>query len=144
MSGTDNWLEHEHSLYENLLLQCQDAVEMASHILAARREDQWMSCMVLFTLNLPVGVTRRRTESLSDRLRSVCRCSDRENSVVGSACDGRSPGGFSRNMWVMLPILTASKSIVIFPWPQQPKKSECTITATTDKKAQRNTWLLRR
>jgi hemerythrin-like domain-containing protein len=27
MSGTDNWLEHEHSLYENLLSQCQDAVE---------------------------------------------------------------------------------------------------------------------
>ena len=27
MSSTDNWLEHEHSLYENLLLQCQDAVE---------------------------------------------------------------------------------------------------------------------
>lgn len=27
MSVTDNWLEHEHSLYENLLLQCQGAVE---------------------------------------------------------------------------------------------------------------------
>jgi iron-sulfur cluster repair protein YtfE (RIC family) len=27
MSGTDNWLEHEHSLHENLLFQCQDAVE---------------------------------------------------------------------------------------------------------------------
>ena len=27
MSITDNWLAHEHSLYENLLLQCQDAVE---------------------------------------------------------------------------------------------------------------------
>ena len=28
MSGTDNWLEHEHSLYEDLLSQCQDAVEI--------------------------------------------------------------------------------------------------------------------
>ncbi len=27
MSGTDNWLEHEHSLYEDLLSLCQDAVE---------------------------------------------------------------------------------------------------------------------
>jgi len=27
MSGTENWLEHEHSLYEDLLSQCQDAVE---------------------------------------------------------------------------------------------------------------------
>ena len=27
MSGTDNWLEHEHSLYEDLLSQCQEAVE---------------------------------------------------------------------------------------------------------------------
>ena len=27
MSGTDNWLEHEHSLYEDLLTRCQEAVE---------------------------------------------------------------------------------------------------------------------
>lgn len=27
MSSTDNWLEHEHSLYEDLLSGCQDAVE---------------------------------------------------------------------------------------------------------------------
>lgn len=27
MSGTDNWLEHEHSLYEDLLSGCQDAIE---------------------------------------------------------------------------------------------------------------------
>ena len=27
MSITDNWLAHEHTLYENLLLQCQDAIE---------------------------------------------------------------------------------------------------------------------
>ncbi len=61
----------------------------------------------------------------------------------GCRCGALFLSGFSRNMWVMLPILTAIKSIVIFPWPQQPKKSECTINATTDKKAQRNTWLLR-
>ncbi|MGB5605395.1 MAG: hemerythrin domain-containing protein, partial [Gammaproteobacteria bacterium] len=28
MSNSDNWLVHEHSKYENLLSQCQDAVEM--------------------------------------------------------------------------------------------------------------------
>ena len=28
MSGSDNWLVHEHSLYEDLLTQCQDAVEI--------------------------------------------------------------------------------------------------------------------
>jgi hemerythrin-like domain-containing protein len=28
MNSTDNWLVHEHSLYENLLSQCQDAVEI--------------------------------------------------------------------------------------------------------------------
>ncbi|MEA2080761.1 MAG: hemerythrin domain-containing protein, partial [Pseudomonadota bacterium] len=28
MNGTDNWLVHEHSLYENLLSQCQDAVDI--------------------------------------------------------------------------------------------------------------------
>ncbi len=27
MNSTDNWLEHEHSLYENLLSQCMNAVE---------------------------------------------------------------------------------------------------------------------
>jgi len=27
MSNTDNWLVHEHSLYENLLSRCRDAVE---------------------------------------------------------------------------------------------------------------------
>ena len=28
MSSSDNWLVHEHSLYENLLSRCQDAVEI--------------------------------------------------------------------------------------------------------------------
>jgi hemerythrin-like domain-containing protein len=28
MNSTDNWLVHEHSLYENLLSQCHDAVEI--------------------------------------------------------------------------------------------------------------------
>ena len=28
MSSSDNWLIHEHSLYENLLTRCQDAVEI--------------------------------------------------------------------------------------------------------------------
>jgi hemerythrin-like domain-containing protein len=28
MTNPDNWLVHEHSLYEGLLCQCQDAVEM--------------------------------------------------------------------------------------------------------------------
>jgi hemerythrin-like domain-containing protein len=28
MNNSDNWLVHEHSLYEGLLSQCQDAVEM--------------------------------------------------------------------------------------------------------------------
>ena len=28
MSGSDNWLVHEHSLYEDLLSRCQNAVEM--------------------------------------------------------------------------------------------------------------------
>lgn len=28
MSNSDNWLVHEHSLYEGLLSQCQDAVEI--------------------------------------------------------------------------------------------------------------------
>lgn len=28
MSGSDNWLVHEHSLYEDLLSRCQDAVEI--------------------------------------------------------------------------------------------------------------------
>ncbi len=28
MNSTDNWLVHEHSLYENLLSQCQDAAEI--------------------------------------------------------------------------------------------------------------------
>ena len=28
MSGSDNWLVHEHSLYEDLLGRCQDAVEI--------------------------------------------------------------------------------------------------------------------
>ena len=28
MDNMDNWLVHEHSLYENLLSRCQDAVEM--------------------------------------------------------------------------------------------------------------------
>ena len=28
MKSTDNWLVHEHSLYENLVSQCQDAVEL--------------------------------------------------------------------------------------------------------------------
>jgi len=28
MNSTDNWLEHEHSLYEELLSRCQDAVGM--------------------------------------------------------------------------------------------------------------------
>ena len=28
MSGSDNWLVHEHSLYEDLLTRCQDAAEI--------------------------------------------------------------------------------------------------------------------
>ena len=28
MTSPDNWLVHEHSLYEDLLCQCQDAAEM--------------------------------------------------------------------------------------------------------------------
>ena len=28
MSGSDNWLVHEHSLYENLLSRCQETVEI--------------------------------------------------------------------------------------------------------------------
>ena len=28
MNANDSWLVHEHSLYENLLLECQDAVEI--------------------------------------------------------------------------------------------------------------------
>ncbi len=38
MSGTDNWLVHEHSLYENLLSECTEAVEI----------EDWRTANLLF------------------------------------------------------------------------------------------------
>ena len=38
MNSTDNWLAHEHSLYEDLLTECHDAVE----------NEDWWSVSLIF------------------------------------------------------------------------------------------------
>jgi iron-sulfur cluster repair protein YtfE (RIC family) len=85
MSGTDNWLEHEHSQYEDLLCQCQDAVESEQWGTVDRLFEQLVSSLkrhmaleeeVLYpayetTAHAPQGPTRALREEHDQLVRLV-------------------------------------------------------------------------